>query len=195
MKAIKYFFFVVLLAFSSKLLSQDQNILIFDPNGVSTSFQYTLSQLTEDSVFVADSLDDTIFNYDGLFLFVNYPYILSEVEENTLIQYTAERKPAYIFSNLLFQPPIDSTSLWHHIGFDEIQGLLIAVQVDSVTGIDTTFTDRVFIDTSFISWSVPVVTGNVDPILTAWWSGSHFNSTFISSYDSLNVILDLDDQS
>jgi hypothetical protein len=191
MSTLKYFSCIVLLVISSRIYSQDQTILIFDPNGVSTSFQYALSQLTEDSVFLVDTLDDEIFNYDGLFLFVNYPYILSEVEENILIQYTAEGKPAYIFSNLLFQPPIDSASLWHHIGFDEIQGLLIAVQVDSVTGIDTTFTDRVFIDTSFISWSVPVVTGNVDPILTAWWSGSHFNSTFISSYDSLNVILDL----
>ena len=97
MKTIKYFIFFVLLAFSSKLLSQDQNILIFDPNGASTSFQYTLSQLTEDSVFVADSLDDSIFNYDAAFLFINYPYILSEEESNRLIQYTSGNKPAIYF--------------------------------------------------------------------------------------------------
>ena len=102
MKTIKYFFFIVLLAFSSKLLSQDQTILIFDPNGVSTSFQYTLSQLTEDSVFVADSLDDSIFNYDAAFLFINYPYILSEEESNRLIQYTSDNMPAYIFSPVFF---------------------------------------------------------------------------------------------
>jgi hypothetical protein len=191
MKTVKYLIIVLLFAFSTKSLCQDQSILIFDPNGVSSSFQSTLSQLTNDSIFIADTLDNNIFNYDGLFLFVNYPYIISEGESNKLIQYTAEGKPAYIYSNLLFQPPIDSTSFWHHIGIDEIQGLLISVQVDSLTGIDTTFTSGVFIDTSFISWSVPVVTGNADPILNAWWSGSHFNSTFISGYDSMDIILDL----
>ena len=191
MKNITFLLFISLLLNTSSIHSQDQSILIFDPNNVSSSFQSTLIQLTDDSVFIADTLDDNIFNYDALFLFINYPYIISEEESNKLIQYTANGKPAYIYCDLLLQAPFDSASFWYHIGIDEIQGLLIAVQVDSVKGIDTTFTRGVFIDTSFISWSVPVVTGNVDPILTAWWSGSHFNTTFISGYDSLNVVFDL----
>jgi len=86
---------------------QDQTILIFDPNGVSTSFQYTLSQLTEDSVYVADSLDDSIFNYDAAFLFIDYPYIISNVNAYRLIEFTAIGKPVYVFSqNCLILPQL-----------------------------------------------------------------------------------------
>ena len=70
MSTLKYFSCIVLLALTSRIYSQDQSIYIFDPTGVSTSFQYTLSQLTENSVFVADSLDDSIYDYDAAFLFL-----------------------------------------------------------------------------------------------------------------------------
>ncbi len=126
MKAIKYFVCFILLTFSSEILSQDQTILIFDPNGVSTSFQYTLSQLTEDSVFVADSLDDSIFNYDAIFFFIDYPYLLTVIKckhtDPTIHQ--TENLHTYI-SN----PVIDSTSFpfWNHIGLNEMYWLLVSV--------------------------------------------------------------------
>jgi len=164
--------------------------LVFDPNGVSSSFQTSFALLSEDSVFVADTLDDSIFDFDGLFLFIEYPFILSQNESERLIQYTSENKPIYLFSDLYSQG-LDTLAFWNHIGVNEIQGLLIAVMVDSVTGIDSTFTNEVLIDTSFTSWSVPIVTGSVMPILSAWWSGSEFYTTYISGYDSLNVIIDL----
>jgi hypothetical protein len=164
--------------------------LVFDPNGVSSSFQTSFALLSEDSVFVADTLDDSIFDFDGLFLFIEYPFILSQNESERLIQYTSENKPVYLFSDLYSQG-LDTLAFWNHIGVNEIQGLLIAVMVDSVAGIDSTFTNEVLIDTSFISWSVPIVTGSVMPILSAWWSGSDFYTTYISGYDSLNVIIDL----
>ena len=164
MKTVNYFFFFVFLAFSSKLLSQDQNILIFDPNGESTSFQYTLSQLTEDSVFVADSLDDTIFNYDAAFLFINYPYILSEEESNRLIQYTSGKMPAYIFTGIL-PSELDSIAFWNHIGVANWSGLLLSVPIDTVFGVSGQFTEGIIIDTSFMSGLIPVIIGNVDSIL------------------------------
>jgi len=189
MKKIKYFFFVVLLAFSSKLLSQDQTILIFDPNGVSTSFQYTLSQLTDDSVFVADSLDNSIYNYDAAFLFIDYPYLLTVSNVNTLTNYTSDGKPTYLYSN----PVIDSTSFpfWNHIGLNEMYWLLVSSLVDSVTGIDTTFTTGIVIDTSFMTWSVPAPMGTIAPILIGQSASLDVQATFISTVDTLEVILDL----
>ena len=190
MKCIKYLTFILFLLITSFSLSQDQKILVFDPNGVSSSFQTSFALLSEDSVFVADTLDDSIFDFDGLFLFIEYPFILSQNESERLIQYTSENKPIYLFSDLYSQG-LDTLAFWNHIGVNEIQGLLIAVMVDSVAGIDSTFTNEVLIDTSFTSWSVPIVTGSVMPILSAWWSGSEFYTTYISGYDSLNVIIDL----
>ena len=190
MKTMKYFFFVVLLAFSSKLLSQDQNILIFDPNGASTSFQYTLSQLTEDSVYVADSLDDSIFNYDAAFLFINYPYILSEEESNRLIQYTSDNKPVYLFTGIL-PSELDSIAFWNHIGVADWSGLLLSVPIDTVFGVSGQFTGGIIIDTSFMSGLIPVIIGNVDSILIGDAESWEVNTTFISGYDSLKVIIDL----
>jgi hypothetical protein len=140
MKIINYFFFELLLALSSKLLSQDQSILIFDPNCVSASFQSTLYQLTEDSVFVVDTLDDAVFNYDGLFLFINPPFALSQEEGNRLIQYTSDNKPAYLFSGI-FPEGIDTVDFWNHIGIDEMSGLLISVLIDTVFGVLGEFTE------------------------------------------------------
>jgi len=188
MNKIKYLFFVVFLAFSSKLLSQDQSILIFDPNGVSSSFQYTLSQLTEDFVFVADSLDDSIYNYDAAFLFINYPYILSQANANRMINYTATGKPTYLFA----QPIMDltTTPFWNHIGLYDMTWLLVGLRVDSVRGIGTTFTAGIIIDTSF--WTgIPLAVGELDSILVGKGVIHTINATFISTIDSLQVILDL----
>ena len=53
MKYVKSFALLIVLIITSANLAQDQKILVFDPNGVSSSFQSTLSQLTEDSTFIA----------------------------------------------------------------------------------------------------------------------------------------------
>lgn len=190
MKAIKYFTCIVLLALTSRIYSQDHSIYIFDPNGVSTSFQYTLSQLTEDSVFVADSLDDSIFNYDGLFLFINPPFALSQEEGNRLIQYTSDNKPVYLFTGI-FPEGIDTISFWIHIGIEEMQGLLLSVPIDTVFGVSGQFTEGVIIDTSFMSGLIPVIIGNVDSILIGDAEFWEVNTTYISGYDSLKVIIDL----
>ena len=129
MKCIKYLTFILFLLITSFSLSQDQKILVFDPNGVSSSFQTSFALLSEDSVFVADTLDDSIFDFDGLFLFIEYPFILSQNESERLIQYTSENKPIYLFSDLYSQG-LDTLAFWNHIGVNEIQGLLIAVMVD-----------------------------------------------------------------
>ena len=189
MKVIKNIFCFILLTFSPEILSQDQSILIFDPNGVSTSFQYTLSQLTEDSVFVADSLDDSIYNYDAVFLFIDYANSLSQANVNRLINYTSTGKPTYIFS----EPAMDSTStpFWNHIGLYDMVWLLISSLIDSVEGIDTTFTEGIVIDTSFMSGGIPALVGTLSPILIGLSEGLDINPTYISTVDTLSVILDL----
>jgi len=190
MKAIKYLIYVLLFSSISASFSQDQKILVFDPNGVSSSFQSTLSQLTEDSTFIADTLDDSIFNYDALFLFINPPFTLSQEEGNRLIQYTSDNKPAYLFTGI-FPEGIDTVNFWNHIGIEEMSGLLLSVPIDTVFGVPGEFTEGVVIDTSFMSGLIPVIVGNVDSILIGDAESWEVNTTFISSYDSLNVIIDL----
>jgi len=190
MKAIKYFTCFLFLLSLTEILPQDQKILIFDPNGVSSAFQYSFSQLSDDSVFVVDTIDDSIFNFDALFLFIDYPYVLSQEESNKLIEYTSGRKPVYIYSELYAQPP-DTLAFWNHIGIEEFYCLLISVLIDSVTGVDGYFTNGLVIDTSFFSGCIPVIFGNVDSVLIGIAEGWEVNTTFISEYDSLNVIIDL----
>jgi len=190
MKAIKYLICVFLLLNSFQIFPQDQSILIFDPNGASSSFQSTLAQLTDDTVFVADTLDDAIFNYDAAFLFINYPYILSEEESNRLIQYTSGNMPAYIFTGIL-PAELDSIAFWNHIGVDDWSGLLLSVPIDTVFGVHGEFTNGIVIDTSFMSILIPVIIGNVDSILIGTAQGWEVNTTYKSGYDSLNVIIDL----
>jgi len=190
MKAIKYFICFILLTFSSEILSQDQSILIFDPNGVSASFQSTLSQLTEDSVFVVDTLDDAVFNYDGLFLFINPPFALSQEVGNRLVQYTSGNKPVYLFTGIILEG-LDTIAFWNHIGIDEMYGLLLSVPIDTVFGVPGEFTEGVVIDTSFMSGLIPVIVGSVDSILIGDAEFWEVNTTYISGYDSLKVIIDL----
>jgi len=174
----------------SVFIAQNKKILVFDPNNVSANFQYTLSQLTDDSVFVSDTLDDSIFNYDGLFLFVNPPYELSQQEGNRLIQYTSENKFVYLYTGI-FPLGTDSVAFWSHIGVEDIYGLLISVPIDTVIGVTGMFTEDIIIDTSFMSGLVPVIIGNVDSILVGKSGLYTVNTTFKSGYDSLNVIIDI----
>jgi hypothetical protein len=189
MSTLKYFSCIVLLALTSRIYSQDQSIYIFDPTGVSTSFQYTLSQLTENSVFVADSLDDSINFYDAAFLFLAGTNQFSEANVNRLISYTSTGKPAYLFS----QPAIDSTAapFWNHIGLYDFVWLLISSLIDSVEGIDSTFAEGIVIDTNFMSDGIPAPAGTLEPILIGLSEGLEINPTFISTVDTLRVILDL----
>ncbi len=190
MKYLKYSTFLIILLFSTKNYSQDQSILIFDPAGVSSSFQSTLSLLTNDSVFITDTIDENINNYDALFLFLGYSTLLSNEEGNKLVAYTGNKKPVYIYS-VLSDVNIDSVDFWNYIGINEAMGLLVSVLVDSVTGVASAFTQDVVIDTSFMSGYIPVVIGSVDSILIGRADGWEINATFKSSIDSLNVIVDL----
>jgi hypothetical protein len=190
MKILKFLMTFFLLLSLPSIYSQEQKILIFDPNNVSASFQSKLSQISNDSVFVADTLDDAIFNYDGLFLFINPPYALSQAEGNRLIQYTSDNKPAYLFTGI-FPEGLDTIAFWNHIGIEEMQGLLISVPIDTVFGVTGEFTEGIVIDTNFMSGLIPVIIGNVDSILIGDAGFWEVNTTFISGFDSLNVIIDL----
>ncbi len=189
MKAIKYFTCIVLLTLTTRIYSQDQTIYLFDPAGVSTSFQFTLSQLTQDPVFVADSLDDSIYSYDAAFLFINNSNAFTQANVNLLINYTSAGKPTYIFS----QPGMDSTTtpFWNHIGLYDFVWLLISSLIDSVEGLNTTITKGIVIDTSFMSGGIPAPAGTLTPILIGRSAGPEIFPTYISTIDTLQVILDL----
>jgi hypothetical protein len=189
MKALKYFSCFLLLAFTSRIYSQDQSIFIFDPAGVSESFKFTLTQLTQDSVFIADSLDNSIYNYDAAFMFLKYPYVMTSADENIIIGYTASQKPAYIFSQIA--PDTNSIAFYNHIGLIEMIWLLVSVPIDSVIGLENFFTQGIVIDTSFMSGAVPVVFGELDSILVGDSPLIDVNTTYISTIDTLQVILDL----
>ncbi len=189
MKTLKYFSFIILLITASEIYPQQKNIFIFDPNGVSGSFQYSLSQLTDDSVFVADTIDESVLNYDALFLFINYPFELTEDEGNILINYVDSSKPAYLYSDLGGE--LDSVAFWNHIGINGMAWLATLVMVSSVNGIDTAFTHDVIIDTSFVSGSIPVVFGNIEPVLIGMAEPIDIYTTYISPFNNLKVIIDL----
>jgi hypothetical protein len=136
-------------------------------------------------------LDENINNSDALFLFIGYPYLLSEEEGNRLIEYLNLHKPIYLYTNLGWQD-IDSVAFWNHIGINWYAVLLIEVHVNFVVGVDTAFTKEIFIDTSFISGTIPYIGGEVAPILDGIDTVSmNLSTTFIPEDDSLKVIIDL----
>jgi len=173
--------------------AQNQTILIFDPHQVSTNFQNSFHQLSSDSIYIADSLDENINNFDALFLFIGYPYVLSGEEGNRLIEYLNLNKPIYLYTNLYLQD-IEGVAFWNHIGINEYIILLSEVHVDYVVGVDTAFTEGVVIDTSFISGGVPIIDSAVVPILDGIPVDTlslGLSTTFIPKDESLNVIIDL----
>jgi hypothetical protein len=185
------FLFIIFYLCGMNVSAQNQTILIFDPNQASNSFQSSFNQLSSDSIFIADTIDENINNFDALFLFIGYPYLLSEEEGNRLIEYLDLNKPIYLYTNLSWQE-IDSVAFWNHIGITWYGETLVEVHVDSVVGIDTAFTTGIVIDTSFISPGGPHVEDSVKPILNGMQGGSaDLQSTFIPQNDSLNVIIDL----
>jgi hypothetical protein len=136
-------------------------------------------------------LDENINSFDAMFLFIGYPYVLSEEEGNRLIDYLNLNKPIYLYTNLLWQD-IDTVAFWNHIGIVWYAETLSEVHVDSVVGVDTSFTKGIIIDTSFISPGAPYIEGYVRPILDGMEYGQFgLHSTFIPENDSLKVIIDL----
>ena len=173
--------------------AQNQTILIFDPHQVSTNFQNSFHQLSSDSIYIVDSLDENINNFDALFLFIGYPYVLSEEEGNSLIEYLNLNKPMYLYTNLYWQD-VETVAFWNHIGINLYFELLAEVHVNYVVGVDTAFTKEVLIDTSFISGGIPYIDGEVAPILDGIpidTASLGLSTTFIPEDESLNVIIDL----
>jgi len=173
--------------------AQNHTILIFDPHQVSTNFQNSFHQLSSDSLYVVDSLDENINNFDALFLFIRYPYVLSEEEGNRLIEYLNLNKPIYLYTNLYWQD-VETVAFWNHIGINLYFELLAEVHVNYVVGVDTAFTKEVFIDTSFISGGIPYIDGEVAPILDGIpidTASLGLSTTFIPEDNSLKVIIDL----
>jgi len=166
--------------------AQNQTILIFDPLQVSTNFQNSFHQLSSDSIHIVDSLDENISNFDALFLFTGYPYLLSEEEGNRLIEFLNLNKPIYTFVQ-----DIRQVTFWNYIGVNNFVYFPILTTVDRLIGVETTFTENIVIDTSFISGSIPGVEGNITPILTGVSDSSiSITTTYITVDESIQVIID-----
>jgi len=166
--------------------AQNQTILIFDPHQVSTNFQNSFHQLSSDSIYIVDSLDENINNFDALFLFIGYPYVLSEEDGNRLIEYLNLNKPIYIFVQDIYQ-----VTYWNYVGVTGFVYFPLLTTVDRVMGVDTTFTENIVIDTSFVSGSIPGPQGNISPILTGISDSSiSLTTTYIPVDESIQVIID-----
>jgi hypothetical protein len=189
MKIILTVFLLLLFFFSSEIYTQEQTILIYDPYDVSGSFQSSLSILSDDSVFNTNAIDETIYNYDALFLFLGYPYELNQEEGNHLINYLQNKKPVYLYTELGLART-DSVNFWNFIGLEFYISLTITVPVDSVIGVESEFTNSVIIYSSFWSPGVPAVQGNLTSILIGEGDSFEIDVSYISGYDSLKIIVD-----
>ncbi len=166
--------------------AQNKTILIFDPYQVSTNFQNSFHQLSSDSIYVADTLDVNINNFAALFLFIGYPYVLSEEEGNKLIEYLNLNKPIYMFVQNIKQ-----VTYWNYVGVTGFAFLPLFTTVDRVVGVNTTFTENIVIDTSFVSGSIPGLQGNISPLLTGISDSSiSLTTTYIPVDKSTGVIID-----
>jgi len=187
MKSIINIAIFLLVILSIEQYSQEQTALIYDPYGVSDSFQYSFSILSVDSLFYADTIDNSIHNYDALFLFLGYPYVLNQEEGNQLINYLQNQNPIYLYTDLQ-TAQTDSVDFWNFIGLDWYDELALTVLVDSVIGVDSEFTNGVSIDTSFFSYGIPCAYGNLIAILIG--QGYPIDLTYISGNDSVKIIVD-----
>ena len=183
---INLFLIIIFYLCGINVWAQNQSILIFDPHHVSTNFQNSFHQLSSDSIYIVDSLDENINNFDALFLFIGYPYVLSEEEGNRLIEFLNLNKPIYTFVQ-----DIRQVTFWNYIGVNNFGYLPILTTVDRVIGVETKFTENIVIDTSFISGSIPGVEGNITPILTGVSDSSiSITTTYITVDESIQVIID-----
>jgi len=169
--------------------AQNQTILIFDPHQVSSNFQNSFHQLSSDSIHIVNTLDENINNFDALFLFMGYPYVINQEEGNKLINYLQNQNPIYIYTNL-FAAQTESVDFWKFIGLDWYTAGATVVQVDSVVGVDSEFTIGVSIDTSFWYSAVPFALGNLTTILIGQGNPLNIDLAYISGYDSIKIIVD-----
>ncbi len=169
--------------------AQNQTILIFDPHQVSSNFQNSFHQLSSDSIHIVNTLDENINNFDALFLFMGYSYVINQEEGNKLINYLQNQNPIYIYTNL-FAAQTESVDFWKFIGLDWYTAGATVVQVDSVVGVDSEFTIGVSIDTSFWYSAVPFALGNLTTILIGQGNPLNIDLAYISGYDSIKIIVD-----
>ena len=171
--------------------SQTKKILIFDPiNEFASQLEGSLNQIYKDSISTTQTLSSEINNYDALFLLLNNnsaPYSLTEQDANLLINYLKSGGNIYVNGSETSQ---QSIKFWNYISVNSFASLSTVVDVDSLTGIDTTFTKGLVIHKKFQYGGIPVVSGNLEPLLHA--NGTvGFTAAYKAVSDSFKVVLDL----
>ncbi|MCH7963542.1 MAG: T9SS type A sorting domain-containing protein [Bacteroidetes bacterium] len=95
-------------------------------------------------------------------------------------------KAIYIFVQDIYQ-----VTYWNYVGVTGFVYFPLLTIVDRVMGVDTTFTENIVIDTSFVSGSIPGPQGNISPILTGISDSSiSLTTTYIPLDESIQVIID-----
>jgi Secretion system C-terminal sorting domain len=194
-------YFILSFIFSSAYC-QTKGILIFDPlNEYAPKLKEALSQICDHSISTTEKLSSRINDYNALFILLQgqnptQPFLLSKSEENLLINYLKLGGSIYINSYLLGLE--DSVALWNYIGINEWAESEIVTYVDSLVGVDSTFTKGLILHYRFSNGGTPIVIGNMIPILNASAAydssskaNNFFPAVFEAASDSFKAVLDL----
>jgi hypothetical protein len=173
--------------------SQSIKVLVYDPSGdysalVDSSFQ----QMFSNSVQITSMLPSKLDDYNALFLMlqgISGNHSLTKAEGNSLVDYL--KSGGNIFISTFWDPGVDSVAFWHFIGVKSFVSLATADSVDSLMGTDSTFTKGLVIPIKFTYGGIPVVMGNMIPILEAKGSPMDFPADYMARSDSFNVILNV----
>ncbi len=177
--------------FIFNIYSQQKSILIFDPTSqYEQNFISSLKQIYTDSINSTSAITEDINNYNALFLFLkndSYTHILSQDEGNLLINYLQYGGSIYI--NSYINQNYLNVDFWNYIGIEFGGALATFVYVDSLDGIDSTFLNGLNLNYRFSSPDIPVLQGNVNPVLHAY-ATLDFTAVYESNADSIKVLYD-----
>ncbi len=187
---------IFVLLFMCKLIkAEDKKILIFDP--ISHNYQHfheTLQSVIQDSITVIHSLDSTILNYYGMFMFLsdgNNEHIIDSTESELLINYLQDGKNLYLCSYIKDQD-IDNIPFWNYIGIHGWYAALAATYIDTIVGVENTFTEGIEIQESWYHHELPIIGDSCYVILDGISSSSFgFSIAYAYEPDSSLVVIDL----
>lgn len=169
--------------------------MIFDP--IYHNYQHfheTLQSVIQDSITIIHSLDSSILNYYGMFMFLsdgNNEHIIDSTESELLINYLQDGKNLYLYSYIQDQD-IYNIPFWNYIGIHDWNALLTATYIDTIVGVENTFTEGIAIQESWFHHELPYIGDSCYVILDGISSSSFgFPIAYAHEPDSSLVVIDL----
>lgn len=185
----------VLLFICKFIKAEDKKILIFDP--IYHNYQHfheTLQSVIQDSITIIHVLDSSILNYYGMFMFLsdgNNEHIIDSTESELLINYLQDGKNLYLYSYIQDQD-IYNIPFWNYIGIHDWNALLTATYIDTIVGVENTFTEGIAIQESWFHHELPYIGDSCYVILDGISSSSFgFPIAYAHEPDSSLVVIDL----